>query len=110
MGEKGFASDEHFKSFQRKDGKRSSANRSWGGRWCFEPDDAFAKPEIYEALEERGVKYAIRLPADDSLLRDIEEPLRRPVGRRQKWRTPLHGVQRGSRSSWMTRIASPQNC
>ena len=24
---------------------------------------AFAKPEIYEALEERGVKYAIRIPA-----------------------------------------------
>jgi len=27
-------------------------------------DTAFAKPEIYEALEERGVKYALRLPAD----------------------------------------------
>jgi hypothetical protein len=25
---------------------------------------AFAKPEIYQALEERGVKYAIRLPAN----------------------------------------------
>jgi hypothetical protein len=24
-------------------------------------DAAFAKPEVYEALEERGVKYAIRL-------------------------------------------------
>src|ERR1700758_1713278 len=29
--------------------------------------------KIYEMLEERGVKYAIRLPANDSLLRDIEE-------------------------------------
>jgi hypothetical protein len=29
----------------------------------FRPDDAFAKPEIYEALEEQGLKYAIRLPA-----------------------------------------------
>jgi hypothetical protein len=28
----------------------------------FRADPAFAKPEIYEALEERDVKYAIRLP------------------------------------------------
>ncbi len=47
----------------------------------FRADAAFAKPEIYETLEERGVKYAIRLPANDSLLRDIEELLTRPVGR-----------------------------
>jgi hypothetical protein len=39
----------------------------------FRADAAFAKPEIYEALEEREVKYAIRLPANDNLLRDIEE-------------------------------------
>src|ERR1700736_5274622 len=44
-------------------------------------DAAFAKPEIYEALEERGVKYAIRIPANDSLERDIAELLTRPVGR-----------------------------
>jgi hypothetical protein len=50
-------------------------------KWCFERDAAFAKPEIYEPLEERGVKYAIRLPANDSLPRDIEELLTRPVGR-----------------------------
>jgi hypothetical protein len=35
----------------------------------------------YEALEQRGVKYAIRLAANDNLLRDIEELLTRPVGR-----------------------------
>jgi hypothetical protein len=28
----------------------------------FRADAAFAKPEIYEALEESGVKYAIRIP------------------------------------------------
>ena len=28
---------------------------------------AIAKPEVYEALEERGVKYAIRIPADENL-------------------------------------------
>ena len=44
-------------------------------------DAAFAKPEIYEALEERDVKYAIRIPANDSLERDIAELLTRPVGR-----------------------------
>lgn len=44
-------------------------------------DAAFAKPEVYEALEERGVKYAIRIPANDSLERDIAELLTRPVGR-----------------------------
>jgi hypothetical protein len=38
-------------------------------------DAAFAKPEIYEALEERGVKYVIRIPANDSLERDIAELL-----------------------------------
>ena len=44
-------------------------------------DAAFAKPEIYEVLKERGVKYAIRLPANENLERDIEELLTRPVGR-----------------------------
>ena len=48
---------------------------------AFRADAAFAKPEIYEALEERGVKYAIRIPANDNLERDIAELLPRPVGR-----------------------------
>jgi hypothetical protein len=39
----------------------------------FRADAAFAKPEIYETLEERGVKYAIRIPANESLERDIAE-------------------------------------
>ncbi len=47
----------------------------------FQADAAFAKPEIYEALEQRGVKYAIRIPANDSLEQDIVELLTRPVGR-----------------------------
>jgi hypothetical protein len=37
--------------------------------------------EVYETLEERGVKYAIRIPANDSLERDIGELPTRPVGR-----------------------------
>jgi len=52
-----------------------------GREVVFRADAAFAKPEIYEALEERGVKYAIRIPANDSLERDIAELLTRPVGR-----------------------------
>jgi len=44
-------------------------------------DAAFVKPEIYEALEERGVNYAIRIPANENLERDIAELLPRPVGR-----------------------------
>jgi Transposase DDE domain group 1 len=47
----------------------------------FRADAAFAKPELYEALEERTVKYAIRLPANDNLQRNITELLTRPVGR-----------------------------
>ena len=52
-----------------------------GKEVVFRADAAFAKPEVYEALEERGVKYAIRIPANDSLERDIAELLSRPVGR-----------------------------
>jgi len=47
----------------------------------FRADAAFAKPDLYEALEERGAKYAIRIPANDCLMRDIAELLTRPVGR-----------------------------
>src|ERR1700732_2017330 len=52
-----------------------------GNEVVFRADAAFAKPELYEALEEREVKYAIRLPANDNLERDIAELLTRPVGR-----------------------------
>ncbi len=48
---------------------------------AYRADAAFARPEVYEALEERGVKYAIRIPANDNLERDIAELLPRPVGR-----------------------------
>jgi hypothetical protein len=52
-----------------------------GKEVVFRADAAFAKPELYEALEERDVKYAIRLPANDNLQRNITELLTRPVGR-----------------------------
>ena len=44
-------------------------------------DAAFALPTLYEALERRGVAYAIRLPANDVLERAIEDLLTRPLGR-----------------------------
>src|ERR1035437_5809285 len=52
-----------------------------GKEVAFRGDAAFAKPELYQALEERDVKYAIRLPANDNLQRNIAELLTRPVGR-----------------------------
>ena len=55
-----------------------------GKEVVFRADAAFAKSEIYEALEERGVKYAIRIPSNDNLERDIAELVPRPVGRPSK--------------------------
>jgi Transposase DDE domain group 1 len=55
--------------------------RAEGKEVAFRADAAFAKPEIYEALEERGAKYAIRIPANGNLEKDINELLTRPIGR-----------------------------
>ncbi len=52
-----------------------------GKEVVFRADAALAKPEVYEAVEARDVKYAIRIPANESLERDIAELLPRPVGR-----------------------------
>ena len=52
-----------------------------GNRVAFRADAAFAKPEIYDALEKRDVDYAIRIPANKSLELKIEEILLRSPGR-----------------------------
>jgi hypothetical protein len=52
-----------------------------GKEVAFRADAAFAQPEVYEAMEERGVRYAIRIPANDALMREIAKLLTRPVGR-----------------------------
>ena len=52
-----------------------------GKQVAFRADAAFAKPEIYDALEDRDVRYAIRIPAHSSLESEIEEILSRPPGR-----------------------------
>ena len=64
--------------------KQFERQQLMGKEVAFRADAAFAKPEVYEALEERSVKYAIRIPANDILQRDIEELLKRPVGRPTK--------------------------
>ena len=55
-----------------------------GVRRYFRADAAFASPEVYEYLEERGFLYAIRLPRNDVLEKEIQHLLRRPVGRPPK--------------------------
>ena len=55
-----------------------------GVRRYFRADAAFAKPDIYEYLEERHVLYAIRLPGNEVLQREIVPLLRRRVGRPPK--------------------------
>jgi len=53
-------------------------------RKYFRGDAAFAKPEIYEYLENHGYLYAIRLPANSLLEDHISFLLTRPVGRPPK--------------------------
>ena len=55
-----------------------------GVRRYFRADAAFAKPNIYEYLEERRVFYAVRLPSNDVLQREIAPLLLRPLGRPPK--------------------------
>ena len=55
-----------------------------GVRRYFRADAAFAKPDIYEYLEERRVFYAIRLPSNKVLQWEIAPLLIRPVGRPPK--------------------------
>ena len=52
-----------------------------GKEIAFRADAAFAKPEIYEALEQRGVDYVLRIPANKNLELEIEDMLFRPPGR-----------------------------
>jgi len=50
----------------------------------FRGDAAFASPDVYEYLEEKGILYAIRIPANDVLYEDIDHLMTRPVGRPPK--------------------------
>ena len=50
----------------------------------FRGDAAFAKLGLYEFLEAEGYQYAIRLPANDVLYKEIDYLMTRPVGRPPK--------------------------
>jgi hypothetical protein len=47
----------------------------------FRADAALVKPAIFNALEKPGVKYAIHIPANENLERDVAELQQRPAGR-----------------------------
>jgi len=51
------------------------------GRKRFRGDAGFARPEVYQFLEAEGYLYAIRLPANAVLYRQIQHLMTRPVGR-----------------------------
>ena len=50
----------------------------------FRGDAAFARPALYRLLEQEDYQYAIRIPANDVLEREIVPLLKRPVGRPPK--------------------------
>jgi len=53
--------------------------RRKGVRLLFRADAAFARPEVYGYLESGDIGYAIRLPANEVLEKQIEHLLERPV-------------------------------
>ena len=55
-----------------------------GKRIYFRADAAFPSPDVYEYLEENHILYAIRIPANQNLQREIDHLLTRPVGRPPK--------------------------
>ena len=76
-------------------------------RRYFRADAAFANPDVYEFLEAKKFKYAIRLRANNVLQESIAHLLKRPVGRppiavrryyanfsyrAQSWSKPRHVV------------------
>jgi len=69
-------------------------------RKYFRGDAAFAKPEIYDYLEENGYLYAIRLPANEILYEKIRHLLTRPVGRPPKKPIVLLYEFRYKAASW----------
>jgi hypothetical protein len=61
--------------------RRLSANTAKASGFRSGLTQAFAKPEVYGALETRGVEYAIRIPAKKNLELEIEDILFRSPGR-----------------------------
>jgi hypothetical protein len=66
----------------------------------FRGDAAFAKPELYELLEDEGIGYAIRLPANAVLQERIGHLLTRPVGRPPRKPQVFHAGFSYQAQSW----------
>jgi hypothetical protein len=71
-----------------------------GVRKYFRGDAAFANPEVYDYLEEKDFLYAIRLPSNAVLEKEIEHLLKRPVGRPPKKPIVWHHDFRYQARSW----------
>jgi hypothetical protein len=69
---------------------------------AFRADAAFAKPEIYQRLEERDVEYAIRIPANKTLELEIEDILFRTPGRPSRKPVVRYKSFRYQADSWTT--------
>ena len=90
---------------------RIERQQKLGKEVVFRADAAFAKPEIHEALEERGVKYAIRIAANDTLEMDLAELLAQPVGRPSHrpavcYKSFLYQAASGKPGGWWRRWSS----
>ena len=70
-------------------------------RQYFRGDAAFAKPELYEYLEENAFLYAIRLPSNDILQKEIRHLLTRPVGRPPRKPVVLYEDFNYQAASWV---------
>jgi hypothetical protein len=66
----------------------------------FRGDAAFAKPEIYRFLEDEDYLYAIRLPANEVLHREIEDLTKPPTGWPGKRREVRYKSFRYRAGSW----------
>ena len=73
-----------------------------GQRVAFRADAAFARPAIYEALEARGVQYAIRIPANKNLELEIEGLLFRSPERPSHQPLVRYKSFRYQATSWAT--------
>jgi Transposase DDE domain len=81
-----------------------------GKNVVFRADAALVKLEIFEALEQRGVKYAIRVRANENLERDVAELLLRPVGWGTKAFSTRPPVGRRPGEWWRSLSIMPGSC
>ena len=81
---------------------RRGRQQAPGKRVAFRADAAFARPAIYEALDARGVQYAIRMPANKNLELEIEDLLFCSPGRPSHKPSVRYKSFRYQAESWAT--------